>query len=232
MNGSMELTVLLPTLNEGSHLAGLLAQVQAAAAELTGDYEVLVVDGGSRDGTVAAAEAAGARVQRQRGPGFGSAIREGLASARGRWVLAMDADGSHPVRYFRELWSRREGSDLVIASRFVPGGSATMPWHRYQLSRLLNAVVRLTLGLSIRDSSSGFRLYRREALDGAPLSAENFSIQQESLAHLLARGGRAAEIPFCYEPRLGGTSKARILAFGISYLRLLARLRRLRLSGH
>ena len=97
MGDDLELTVLLTTLDEGGHLAGLLAEVRAAAAELTAAFELLVVDGGSRDQTVAAAEAAGARVARQRGRGYGAALREGLQLARGRWVLCMDADGSHPT---------------------------------------------------------------------------------------------------------------------------------------
>jgi len=228
MSEPLELTVLIPTLDEGSHLGAVLAGVRAAAGELTDAFEMLIVDGGSRDGTVAVAEGAGARVVRQRGRGFGAAIREGLELARGRWVLAMDADGSHPVRYFRELWMLRDRGDLIIASRFVPGGGARMTWLRYALSWILNAGTRLFLVLPVRDSSSGFRLYRKGALAGAPLKAEDFSIQQEALVHLLARGGRAEEVPFFYEPRLGGRSKARIIALGASYLRMLATLGRLR----
>lgn len=225
MGGELDLTVLLPTLNEGTHLADVLASARAAAAELTGAFEILVVDGGSRDGTVAAASASGAHVVRQRGKGFGQAIREGLELARGRWVLAMDADGSHAPRYFRDLWARRQECDLVVASRFVPGGNARMPRHRYFLSLLLNAMMRWLLKFPVRDSSSGLRLYRREAMNGALLAAEDFSVQQEALAHLLARGGRIVEIPFCYEPRVGGASKAHIVAFGFSYLRMMWRLR-------
>jgi dolichol-phosphate mannosyltransferase len=228
MGEPLELTVLLPTLNEGAHLARVLADVNAAASRLTGSFEVLVVDGGSRDQTVAAAGAAGARVLLQRGRGFGQAIREGLDVARGKWILAMDADGSHPVRYFDELWARREGCDLVIASRFVPGGAASMPWHRYVLSLLLNAVTRRILSWPIRDSSSGMRLYRRAAAAGLPLAAEDFSVQQEALTLILGRGGRAVEIPFRYEPRLSGESKADIFLLARRYLGMLARLRRLR----
>ena len=207
MNEPLELTILLPTLDEGAHLARVLRDVRAAAGGLTGDFEILVVDGGSDDGTVAAAEAAGARVLRQNSQGFGAAIREGLAAARGRWVLALDADGSHPVRFFRELWSHRQGRDLVIASRFAAGGGANMSWWRYALSWWLNTVARAWLALPVKDSSSGFRLYRREAVAGLPLTTKDLRIQQETLVHLLARGARVEEIPFHYEARLGGKSK-------------------------
>ncbi|MCX5797435.1 MAG: glycosyltransferase [Elusimicrobia bacterium] len=228
MSDPLELTVLLPTLDEGAHLAKVLADVNAAASRLTGSFEVLVVDGGSRDDTVAAACAAGARVLRQRGRGYGQALREGLDAARGGWILSMDADGSHPVRYFGELWARREGCDLVIASRFVPGGGGRMPWHRFALSWLLNSVTRRVLDWPIRDSSSGLRLYRREAAAGLPLAAEDFSVQQEALALILAKGGRVAELPFFYEPRLSGESKADVPLLARRYLGMLARLRRAR----
>jgi len=228
MGDALELTVLLTTLDEGAHLARLLAEVRAAAAELTAAFELLVVDGGSRDQTVAAAEAAGARVARQRGLGYGAAVREGLRLARGRWVLSMDADGSHPARCFRALWARRESCDLVIASRFVAGGGARMPWHRYGLSLLLNAAMRWTQGWTIRDSSSGLRLYRRELAAALPLTAADFSVQQEALALLLARGGRVVEVPFRYEPRRSGRSKADIPGLARRYLRAFRELRRLR----
>jgi len=224
----LELTVLLPTLDEGAHLAQVLADVSAAASRLTGSFEVLVVDGGSRDQTVAVASGAGARVLRQRGRGYGQAIREGLDAARGQWILAMDADGSHPVRYFEELWTRREGCDLVIASRFVPGGGGRMLWYRYALSWLLNLVTRRWLDWPIRDSSSGLRLYRRAAAAGLPLAAEDFSVQQEVLALILEKGGRVAETPFFYESRLSGESKADVLLLARRYLGMLSRLRRLR----
>ncbi|MBI5240368.1 MAG: glycosyltransferase [Elusimicrobia bacterium] len=228
MDGSLELTVLLPARDEGAHLAQVLTDVRAAAARLTGSFEILVVDGGSRDQTVSAAETAGARVLRQRGRGYGQAVREGLDAARGRWVLAMDADGSHPVRYFADLWERRGDCELVIASRFVPGGAARMSWYRYGLSRLLNAVTRRVLDWTIHDSSSGLRLYRREAAAGLPLRAEDFSVQQEVLAHILGRGGRAVEVPFLYEPRLSGESKADVALLARRYLAMLARLRGMR----
>ena len=228
MDKAVELTVLLPTLDEGEHLAKVLADVRAAASRLAPDLEILIVDGGSRDGTVAAAEAAGARVLRQRGRGYGQALREGLDAARGRWILAMDADGSHPVRTFAEMWARRQECDLVIASRFVPGGAARMSLYRYGLSRLLNAVTRRVLGWSVLDSSSGLRLYRREAAAGLPLAAEDFSVQQEALAHILCRGGKVAEVPFLYEPRLSGQSKADVALLARRYILMLYRLRRMR----
>lgn len=96
-----------------------------------------------------------------------------------------------------------------------------MPWWRYVLSWCLNAVTRRLLDLTIRDSSSGFRLYRRQAMLDLPMRAEDFSVQQEGLVQLLAHGGKAEEIPFFYEPRLGGESKADVGLLARRYLRML-----------
>lgn len=224
----LELTVLLPTLNEAESLAQILGPITEAARAITPDFEILVVDGNSKDDTAAIAKKGGARLLMQSGPGFGSAVREGLAAARGRFILTLDADGSHPPSVFKEMWRSREGFDLVIGSRYAPGGTAAMPLERQVLSRALNFVSRGFLDLPVRDSSSGFRLYRAEALRPLASSATDFSIQQDLLVRLLAAGGRACEVPFHYAPRLGGKSKADAWALAPSYLKMLWSARRLR----
>jgi len=124
--------------------------------------EILVVDGRSRDATVAVAESLGARVLVQTGRGLGGALREGLLAASAPWAAVVDADGSHPPEILADMWARREEADLVIASRYIPGGSAVMDPLRQVLSRSLNLVARVVLDLPARDSSGGFRLYRAE----------------------------------------------------------------------
>lgn len=227
-----ELSVVLPALDEEGSLRTVLPRLRAAFGRLGVRGEMIVVDGGSRDGTAAAAFSEGARVLAQRGPGFGSALREGLLAARAPWVAVLDADGSHPPETLERLWARRGEAELIIGSRFCAGGSAVMPLSRLVLSRLLNGATRL-LGLPARDASSGLRLYRadlaRAACAGS--AAPDFSVQQELLAGVLEAGGRVLEVPFRYEPRLGGRSKASAQRLAPVYLRLLARLARRRSSG-
>jgi len=222
------LSVVLPALDEAESLRTLLPALRARLAGMDVRAELIVVDGGSRDATAAVAAEHGAEVIGQEKPGLGGALAAGFARARGEFVLVMDADGSHSPEDFPPLWARRADADIVIGSRFVPGGAADMPRARYWASRLLNAFTRLTLGLPARDASSGFRLYRRAALKGLPIETRDFSVQQEVLARVLAAGGRCVEVPFRYRPRVGGESKASILRFARSYLRLFALLRRLR----
>ena len=225
---AVELTVSLPALNERESVEDLLPRLHAALEALGLPYDIQIVDGGSTDGTREAAVRLGARVVDQSGTGFGRALHAGFEAARGRWVLVMDADGSHPPEKIKDLWSLRERAGVVIASRFVPGGEADQPPVRYWMSRVLNAVTGVLLPEPVRDASSGFRLYRAELVKGLPLRQRDFSVQQEILAHALARGGSVAEVPFRYDKRLGGESKARPLKWLPSFARMLLRLVELR----
>lgn len=222
-----QLSIVIPALNEEGSLRKVLPRLRATFAKMDLRGEIIVVDGKSKDATVAVAEAEGARVLTQKGRGFGAALREGLCSARASWVAVVDADGSHPPEVLAQLWAKREEADLVIASRYVPGGSAAMPLSRHLLSRLLNIVSRLVLSLPVKDSSGGFRLYRAEMARGACArsDAPNFTVQQELLSALLSIGGRVIEVPFRYEMRLDGHSKASALRLAPAYLRMLAKLR-------
>ncbi|MDD5305021.1 MAG: glycosyltransferase [Elusimicrobia bacterium] len=227
MTPPFDLTVVVPTLNEEGALRLVLPRLKAVFAKLGLRGEILVVDGRSTDKTVAVAEAGGARVLVQTGRGLGGALREGLLATKSPWIAVVDADGSHPPEILADMWASRGSWDLVIASRYVPGGSAGMDPLRQVLSRSLNVVARLVLGLPARDSSGGFRLYRgdlaRSASAGA--TATDFTIQQELLVGILSRGGKVLEIPFRYEPRLEGASKASALRLAPAYIRMLLKLR-------
>lgn len=218
------LTVVLPTLNEAANLERLVPALRQAAAGLGLTVEFIVVDGPSTDGTRDVAARLGARVLIQKGPGYGSALTEGLAAATGDWVLTLDADGSHPPEDLARLWAAREGRDLVIGSRYCAGGGAEMPLQRQVLSRALNIVTRFWVGLDERDSSSGFRLYRGTTARGVAAASEarDFTAQQRILLSVLAGGGRVVELPFRYLPREAGVSKASALRLLPAYGRLLA----------
>ncbi len=224
---SFDLTVVLPTLNEEGALAQVLPRLKATFTRLGLSGEILVVDGRSTDKTVEVAKAGGARVLIQQGRGLGGALREGLCSADSPWVAVVDADGSHPPEILADMWSGRGGADLVIASRYVPGGSAVMDPLRQVLSRSLNLVARLVLRLPVKDSSGGFRLYRAETVRAAcgDSTANDFTVQQELLVGILSRGGKVIEIPFRYEPRIDGASKASALRLAPAYVRMLLKLR-------
>ncbi|MFQ5667998.1 MAG: glycosyltransferase [Candidatus Binatia bacterium] len=225
-----ELTVLLPVLNERENLSALLPRLARVLGELGCASEVLVVDGGSRDGTVEAAQGLGARVLVQREPGYGGALREAFAAAAGQFLLTLDADLSHDPDFIVKLWRARTSADVVIASRYVKGGVAYMPLGRKVLSRVLNRFFAIGLGLPVRDLSSGFRLYRAAVLADLDLHGRNFDILEEVLVKAYAQGWRVVEVPFTYYPRDRGASHARIVRFGLDLLRSFLRLWKLRSS--
>jgi dolichol-phosphate mannosyltransferase len=230
MSPRTDLSVVIPVLNERDNIVALLPRLQAILDGIGCTYEILVVDGGSRDGTADAAARDGVLVLQQRGPGYGGALREGFAAATGEYILTLDADLSHDPDFINKLWHQRDNADVVIASRYVKGGVAYMPLHRKLLSGILNRFFAVGLGLPARDLSSGFRLYRARALQGLDLEGINFDVLEEILVKAFADGWTIREVPFTYYPRDRGSSHARIVAFGIDLLKAFFRLWKLRAS--
>ena len=229
--GVLDLSIVVPTLNEAANIGGVIRGIREQAEALGLRYEAFIVDGPSTDGTGREAEAAGARVVEEHVGGFGRAVRRGLREAKGEFVLFMDADRSHDAETFPEMWRRRQDADLVIGSRLVEGGGMDIPYHRRLLTYILNGFFRLLFRLPVYDCSSGYRLYRRSAVGDIAGIAQGFDVQQENLIRIVRAGGRVAEVPIHYRWRREGESKAKILKFGMGYLRLAARYWRSGRSG-
>ncbi len=223
----MELTIILPAINEADNLSLLLPKVHEVARAF-GPYEFRVVDGGSTDDTAARAALHGARVHFQVERGYGNALKEGFQAAKGRYIVTMDADYSHDPYFIRDLFAARDRGAVVVASRYVPGGSSDVSGLRSVLSRILNAVFRRALSIPLRDMSSGFRLYHRAALREVEITRRNFDALEEVLIKVVGMGHPVFEIPFTYRARGAGVSKARVFKFGLQLLRTLHELWRLR----
>src|SRR5712691_2532375 len=223
-----QLTVLIPAANQASNLDRLLPALRKELRSLEISHELLVVDQGSTDGTHEIAGRHDARLLRQPTPGYGAALRTGFDQALGEYVLTHDADGSHDPSFLRAIWTARAGVDAVIASRYVEGGWAEMPRTRRALSRTLSVVLRRGLSLPYSALSSGYRLYRRAALESIPLQAAGFDILQEILIRMLAAGYAIREVPLHY--RSLGTSRAWLARFALSHLKTFAAMWKLRNS--
>jgi dolichol-phosphate mannosyltransferase len=216
MSRAGEVCMVVPTYNEVANLAGLVARLRALHPQV----DVLVVDDGSPDGTGAvadrlAADDAGVQVlHRTRKEGLGAAYRHGFRvalEAGYRVIGEMDADGSHQPEQLHRLLDALPGADLVIGSRWVPGGSVTnWPLHRRALSRGGNLYVRLLLGIDVRDATAGYRLYRRETLERIDLGTVRSTgyVFQTDLAVRVRRAGLVVrEVPIEFVERVRGNSK-------------------------
>lgn len=131
------------------------------------------------------------------GDAYGDALREGFARATGHYILTVDADVDDPSVIAR-LWAAREGHGVVVASRYVEGGRASMPWYRRAASRALNAIYRRGLSMRVRDLSSAYRLYRRDAVAPLTLTGRHYDVLEEILVGVNADGWQIAEVPFHY----------------------------------
>ena len=212
---AIDLSVILPVMNEGKNLRTLLPRMRALLEREHLAYEIVVVDGGSTDDTPAIAGGLGARPVRERRRGYAGALETGFAEARGDYLLTLDADMSHEPAFVAKMWRARKRADIVIASRYTRGGAAYTGVGRNLLSRLLNLAMRRALSLPVLDISSGFRLYRREAIADLKLASRNFEVLEEILVKAYAAGFSVYEVPFTYFPRDAGRSHARLIRFGL-----------------
>ncbi|MFL5338433.1 MAG: glycosyltransferase family 2 protein [Geminicoccaceae bacterium] len=202
----LEVSILMPCLNEAETLAGCVREAKAAlvAAAVTG--EVLVADNGSSDGSPALALAAGARVVEVAMRGYGNALARGIGAARGRYVLMGDADGSYDFGELpRFLEALRGGADLVMGCRLPAGGgrilAGAMPWkHRWIGNPLLTFLGRLFFTAPIHDFHCGLRAFRREALLGLGLQCPGMEFASEMVVRATFARLTVTEVPVTLRP--------------------------------
>jgi dolichol-phosphate mannosyltransferase len=213
--------LIIPTYNESENLEKI---VLAAGAELEkvapDDYRVLVVDDNSPDGTGAIADSlAGTHdwvevLHRPGKSGLGQAYLAGFARALdggAKLLMEMDADFSHDPRYIPELVAAAENADLVLGSRYVPGGGVR-DWGllRRLISRGGGLYARVILGVDIHDLTGGFKCIRREvleAIDLPSLRAEGYVFQIEVTYRAILAGFTVREVPIVFSDRRVGSSK-------------------------
>lgn len=216
IDGLGRVVVVIPTYNEASNLAWIVGRLRAAQP----DVDVLVVDDGSPDGTgdiadgLAAADPAVSVVHRSAKAGLGAAYLHGFRVAldAGYDVIGeMDADGSHQPEQLDRLLEALKSADLVIGSRWVPGGAVVnWPLRRELLSRGGNLYVRILLGVPVRDATAGYRLFRRatlEKIDLDSVESTGYVFQTDMVTRTLGAGLIVREVPIEFVERVRGDSK-------------------------
>jgi dolichol-phosphate mannosyltransferase len=215
--GSDEAWVILPTYNEAENLERIVA---AVLEQLPESGRILVVDDNSPDGTGEIADGLAAsndaisvlhRAQKEGlGPAYLAGFRVALDGGAAR-IVEMDADFSHDPAYLPKLIGAADHYDLVIGSRYVPGGGVSDwgPMRRF-ISRGGSTYARIALGLPVRDLTGGFKCFRREVLEAIDLDtieARGYAFQVETTYRALKAGFRVVEIPIVFRDRTDGTSK-------------------------
>jgi len=208
--------VSLATYNERDNLAPLISEIQAAVPEA----DILVIDDNSPDGTGKLADelaAKDARIHVLHRPGklgLGTATLAGVRYACDHdygLLVNMDADFSHPPRYLPALLAGMKQQDVMIGSRYVPGGGVSnWPWSRRVLSWGVNSVARLLFRIPAHDTSGAYRCYRVSRLRQAKLEnmvSRGYSFQEEMLYRCRKAGCRIGETPIIFENRRAGKSK-------------------------
>jgi dolichol-phosphate mannosyltransferase len=214
--------IIVPTYNEAKNLPVLVERLFALDIP---SMKVLVVDDGSPDGTGEIAERLGQEldgrvelIQRGRKMGLGTAYVAGMAHALTQlpdYIVQMDADMSHPPDRVPAFLEALQHADVVVGSRYVSGGGSEDSWgiRRRALSLMSNEGIRMAAGVKVKDATSGFKAFRREALaavDFTKFRCSGFGFQVEMIKACERRGFRVAELPIVFGHRASGRSKMSI----------------------
>ncbi|MGJ9404972.1 polyprenol monophosphomannose synthase [Nesterenkonia aurantiaca] len=212
----MKILTIIPTYDEIDALPGTVARLRAAVPT----SDVLIVDDNSPDGTGDFAEELAEQdaqinvLHRKAKNGLGGAYIAGFhwGLERGYDVLVeLDADGSHQPEQLPKLLAKIDEADLVIGSRWVPGGSVVnWPLHRVAISRAGSLYSRTLLGLKVRDITAGFRVFRRsvlEEIDLGSIESVGYGFQVDMTFRVASMGKTIAEVPITFVERTQGESK-------------------------
>jgi dolichol-phosphate mannosyltransferase len=223
----VKLSIVVPAHNEAEVIEPTLRNIVAELAKHEIDYELLVVDDASKDGTadvVARVAADDERVRCLRNPnpnGFGYAVRAGLDAFSGDAVAIMMADGSDDpgdlVLYFRVL---EAGYDCAFGSRFMPGATVTnYPRYKLWMNRIVNLGIRMLFQHGYNDTTNAFKAYRREVIEQTgPFLSPHFNLTVELPLKAIVRGYSYAIVPTSWRDRTAGESKLALKEMGSRYL--------------
>ena len=227
----MGISVVLLAYKEEENLKVLLPQIIEQVEKCEKDYEIIVVDTARPlDNTHAVCKEYKARYINQKEPGFGGAFRTGIRFAKKDKFLIMDSDGSHPADRIPAIYEMYMTGDydVVIGSRYCPGGQSNDAKSSQIMSHMLNFAFRTCLGLKGNDLSTDYRMYSTKELKKVELKCTNYDVLEEVLLQLkLNRPDkklRIGEVPISFQKRMYGESKRQLVKFIISYIGTLFRL--------
>jgi glycosyltransferase involved in cell wall biosynthesis len=221
----MKITILMPALNEEESIGRTIALIQDEKLKEAGyDYEILVVDGGSRDNTPETARSMGAKVLSSE-KGYGRQYRLGFENAKGEIIVTADSDCSYPMEEIPELLNIliTENLDFISTNRFAfMDHDSMMPVNRFG-NRVLTFIANLLFSFSLKDSQSGMWIFRKAILEKINLTSNGMSLSQEIKIKAF-RNFKSREVDSSYRKRIGKV-KLRIFIDGLDNLFNLVKMR-------
>jgi glycosyltransferase involved in cell wall biosynthesis len=199
----IELSIVMPCLNESETLAACIAKARAFLTDFGIGGEVVVADNGSTDGSQEIARRLGARVVPVARTGYGAALMGGIEAARGRYIVMGDADDSYDfARLAPFVEALRDGADVVMGNRFAGGiAPGAMPFlHRYLGNPVLSFLGRLFFGIPVRDFHCGLRAFRADAVRALGLSTTGMEFASEMVVRSALAGLVIVEVPTTLQP--------------------------------
>lgn len=225
----MKVSIILPTYNERENIVELIEEIYGIF-ESENDFEIVVVDDNSPDGTAGLVkEVAASRgninlIVRKTEKSLTSSLRTGIQNSSGEILIIMDTDFSHPPNTIPHLIENVKNADIVVASRYIKGGSMIAPMYKYMASRLMNYAIKLILGISVYDSTGGFLAVRKKIFDRIDVdrifSGYGYGDYCFKLFFELKRENiKIKEVPFVYGARKAGKSKTNLVVVGANYIK-------------
>jgi glycosyltransferase involved in cell wall biosynthesis len=206
------LSLVLPAFNEDANIARAVRNAAAAAGTLVADYEIVVVDDGSRDRTAAVLDGMAGElgprlvvVRHPRNRGYGAALRSGFAATKGDLVFYTDSDNQFDLTELRDFLPLMADHDAVLGYRI----GRQDPWTRRTASAFFNRLSSLAFGMSVRDLNCSFKLFRGDLLRSLPLESADFFIDTEMVARMHRGGWRYVQRGVRHFPRTAGRSTVR-----------------------
>ncbi len=211
----MDISIVIPTLNEEKNLPTVLNDVKRYFRGKDTSYEIVVVDGYSRDKTVEIAERLGTKVIFD-DIGKGAALRKGMEVAKGKIVITMDADCSHSSKELGLLIEGiNAGFDICMGSRFIKGGGTEdMPWYRKLGNKFFVLLVNLFWHTNYSDLCYGYRSFRKNSIAKLCLESDGFGIETEIAIKAAKKNLDVLEVPSFEKPRTNGEGKLRTFGDG------------------
>ena len=232
------ISVVIPAYMEAENLKVSLPPIKKVLAESGIEHEIIVVDSVQKlDATQEVCKENGVICVSREGDSdlYGDAVKTGIKKASLSYMIFMDADGSQKPEYIPVFYERmKQGDvDMIIGSRYVKGGTGHEQLSLILMSYVLNITYRIVLGIKIKDTSHGFRLYKTEQLKAVPLRGDDFDIVEEMLVKLMLtkKDYKMVELPIIFTDRTIGKSKKKLFKYIISYIRTLFWLKKIQLEA-